>query len=280
MAHVAPWKKKVVEELTNEIKNKRAIGVVRLDNLPALQFNRMRAKLRGIATIKVAKKRLIKLALEKSGKENIQELEKYFDGMIGLILTDENPFRLAKILEKNKSPAPAKAGQIAPRDIVVKAGPTPFAPGPIISELSSIGLVAGVDKGKVAIKQDKVVVKEGEVISEKVASVLTRLGIEPMEIGLDLRAVYEDGVVFYSKTLYVDETKYREDIINAVRDSIALSIGIAYPTEETIKTLIMNAHRDARNLALSQEIFADALAKDLIVLAQRKSEVLKALLEG
>ncbi|MDK2849525.1 MAG: large subunit ribosomal protein [Candidatus Woesearchaeota archaeon] len=280
MAHVAPWKKKVVEELTNEIKNKRAIGVVRLDNLPALQFNRMRAKLRGIATIKVAKKRLIKLALEKSGKENIQELEKYFDGMIGLILTDENPFRLAKILEKNKSPAPAKAGQIAPRDIVVKAGPTPFAPGPIISELSSIGLVAGVDKGKVAIKQDKVVVKEGEVISEKVASVLTRLGIEPMEIGLDLRAVYEDGVVFDSKTLYVDETKYREDIINAVRDSIALSIGIAYPTEETIKTLIMNAHRDARNLALSQEIFADALAKDLIVLAQRKSEVLKALLEG
>jgi len=280
MTHVAPWKKKLVKELSDEIKRRRAIGIVRLDNLPALQFNRMRAKLKGIATIKVAKKRLIKLALNQSGKENIQELENYFDGMIGLILTDENPFRLAKILEENKSPAPAKAGQIAPKDVSVNAGPTPFAPGPIISELSSIGLVAGVEKGKVVIKKDKVVVKEGEVISENVASVLTRLGIEPMEIGLDLRAVYEDGIVFDSKTLYVDESKYYADFVSAVRDSVALSIGVAYPTEETIKQIIINAQGDARNLILSQEIFADALIKDLIILAQRKSDVLKALLEG
>ncbi len=280
MTHVAPWKKKLVKELSDEIKRRRAIGIVRLDNLPALQFNRMRAKLKGIATIKVAKKRLIKLALNQSGKENIQELENYFDGMIGLILTDENPFRLAKILEENKSPAPAKAGQIAPKDVSVNAGPTPFAPGPIISELSSIGLVAGVEKGKVVIKKDKVVVKEGEVISENVASVLTRLGIEPMEIGLDLRAVYEDGIVFDSKTLYVDESKYYADFVSAVRDSVALSIGVAYPTEETIKQIIINAQGGARNLILSQEIFADALIKDLIILAQRKSDVLKALLEG
>ena len=130
------------------------------------------------------------------------------------------------------------------------------------------------------IKQDKVVVKEGEVINERVASVLTRLGIEPMEIGLDLRAVYEDGVVFDSKTLYVDETEYYNNLVSAARDSISLSIGIAYPTKETVKQIIINAERDARNLSLSQEIFADSLVKDFIVLAQRKSNVLKALLEG
>ncbi|MBI2112759.1 50S ribosomal protein L10, partial [Candidatus Woesearchaeota archaeon] len=36
------------------------------------------------------------------------------------------------MLEKNKSNAPAKPGQVAPKDITVKAGATSFAPGPII----------------------------------------------------------------------------------------------------------------------------------------------------
>src|SRR3989338_2085586 len=114
--------------------------------------------------------------------------------MPALLLKKENPFSLYKILKKSKSSASAKAGQIAPRDIIVPAGPTPFTPGPVISEFAALGIKAGVEGGKVAVKQDTTACKEGKPINAPLASMLARLGIEPMEIGLNLVAVFENGV--------------------------------------------------------------------------------------
>src|SRR3989338_1052307 len=113
--------------------------------------------------------------------------------MPALLLKKENPFSLYKILKKSKSSASAKAGQIAPRDLIVPAGPTPFTPGPVISELAAVGIKAGVEGGKVAVKVDSMIAKKGETIKPAVASMLTRLSILPMEIGLNLTAVYENG---------------------------------------------------------------------------------------
>ncbi len=276
MTHIAEWKKRTVEELEKLMEEYPIIGIVRIDNLPALQMNRLREILRGKVIIKVAKKRLIKRALEniKDKKKNIEGLLNYLDGMVGLIFTKENPFKLAKIIEKNKSNAPARPGQIAPKDIVIKAGKTSFAPGPIISELSSIGLKVGVEGGKVAIKEDKVVVKEGEVINEKVASVLSRLGIEPMEIGLDLRAVYENGNVFDAKVLFINEEEYINNIKEAYSNAFFLSVGICYPTSENIKLLLSKAYNDARNIVIYQEIFVPDLIKELILKAYNSAYAL------
>jgi len=277
MAHVSEAKKATVEELKKTMGSYNVIGIVRIDSLPALQFNRMRKLLRGSVVITVCKKRLIKIALEQSGKKGAEKLNEYLDGMIGLVATNDNPFKLAKVLDKNKSPAPAKPGQKAPKDIVIKAMVTPFAPGPVISELGSIGLKTGVDKGKVAIKEDAVVVKKGEAISEKVASVLTRLGIEPMEVGLDLKAVYENGVIYDHSILAVDEKEYINSLIAAHRDAFMLSLGITYPTEENISLLISGAVRDARSLSISRELFTGETLKELIVLAERRASALQGL---
>ena len=142
MAHVAEYKKRIVQEIIDLANQYPIIGLVNMENLPAPQLQKMRAQLRDKIKFAMTKKRLIKLALEqaKNSKKGIEKLEDYFTGMPALIFTKENPFRLYNMLKKNNSPAPAKAGQIAPRDIIVPAGPTSFAPGPIIGELGQIGL--------------------------------------------------------------------------------------------------------------------------------------------
>lgn len=279
MAHVAKWKKEIVNELINFINKYNVIGIVKINDMPTLQFNRLRSILKDNVVIKVAKKNLIKAAIQESKKPNLENLLDYFDGMIGIIFTNENPFKLANILQKNKSPAPAKAGQIAPKDIVVKEGLTSFVPGPIINELSRVGIKAGVDKGKVKIMSDSIVAKEGDVITPELASVLSRLDIEPMEIGLDLRAVYEDGIIYDSKILNIDPSNYINQIKDAYKDAYALSLGIAYPTKENIKDLIKNAFNDAKNLSISREIYADQLTKDFIILAYRRANALKGLIQ-
>ena len=62
---------------------------------------------------------------------------------------------------------------------MIHAGPTSFAPGPIISELAAVGIKTKVEGGKLAVIQDTVIVREGQVISQKVSETLKRLDIRP-----------------------------------------------------------------------------------------------------
>ncbi|MBI2653039.1 50S ribosomal protein L10, partial [Candidatus Woesearchaeota archaeon] len=186
-----------------------------------------------------------------------------------------NPFRLSKTLQKSKSPSPAKAGQTAPRDIVVNKGATSFAPGPIIGELALAGIKAGVEGGKVAIKEDTVIVKAGEKIKPKVAEILTRLGIQPMEVGLDLVAVYENGLVYTKDILSIDEAEYKNRLTNASRWAFNLANYVSYPTKETIRLLIGNAYNDAKALGIAQKIFDAGIVDVLLAKAQQQMLSLK-----
>ena len=276
-AHVADYKKEIVNELIKLISEYPIIGIVNMENLPAPQLQVMRAQLRGSFFITMTKKRLIKLAFEqtKSKKKNLEELEKYLGGMPALIFTKENPFRLSKTLQKSKSPAPAKAGQTAPRDIMVNKGATSFAPGPIIGELAMAGIKSGVEGGKVAIKEDSVVVHAGEKIKPKVAEILTRLGIQPMEVGLDLVAVYENGLIYGRDVLSVDEKEYKNRLANASRWAFNLANYISYPTKETIRLLIGRAHNDAKAIGVAQNIFDKGIIDVLLGKAQQQMLSLK-----
>lgn len=265
-AHVAPYKKEIVSKLANLISEYPIIGVVNMENLPAPQLQAMRAQLRGSFFITMTKRRLIKIAFEqtKQSKKGIEKLEQYLVGEPALIFTKENPFKLSKTLQKSKSPAPAKAGQTAPRDIIVNKGATSFAPGPIIGELAMAGIKAGVEAGKVAIKEDAVVVKGGEKIKPKVAEILTRLGIQPMEVGLDLVAVYESGLIYGKDILSVDEKEYKDMLTKASRWAFNLANYVSYPTKETIRLLVGKAYNDAKALGIAQKIF-DAEIIDVLL---------------
>ncbi|MBI3026922.1 50S ribosomal protein L10 [Candidatus Woesearchaeota archaeon] len=276
-AHVAEYKKEIVGSLVNLINEYPIIAVVNMENLPAPQLQAMRAQLRSSFKITMTKRRFMNLAIEqtKSKKEGIEKLEVHLGGMPALIFTKENPFKLSKTLQKNKSPAPAKPGQTAPRDIAVSKGPTSFAPGPIIGELALAGIKAGVESGKVAIKEDTVVVKAGEKIKPKVAEILTRLGIQPMEVGLELVAVYERGLIYTKDVLSIDETEYKNRLSNASRWAFNLAVNSAYPTKETISVLIGKANNDAKNLGISQNIFDKGIIELLLGKAQQQMISLK-----
>jgi large subunit ribosomal protein L10 len=276
IAHVPERKKKLVSDLAALMDQYNIIGVVNMENLPAKQLKNMRAQLREKVVLIMAKKRLIRLAVEKSKKENIKEMEKHIKGMPALLFTNDNPFSLFKLLKKNKSNAPIKPGQKAPREIIVHAGATNFAPGPIIGELGSLRIKAGIEGGKVAIKEDKVVAKEGDVVDSKLAGLLTRLGIEPMEIGLNLVAVYENGGILTSNVLDIDEEAFKNNLMTAASQAYNLAIFIALPLKDTIKTLLSKAHTEAYALAKEANIITSETIKEKLAQAEAEMNALKA----
>ncbi|MDP6642005.1 MAG: 50S ribosomal protein L10 [Candidatus Nanoarchaeia archaeon] len=269
-------KLKEVEEIKNLANKYSVLGLVDMTNLPSLQLQRMRQQLRNTLYLKMAKKRLIRIALNQlKDKENIKEFNDKLKGEAALIFTNENPFKLAKLLGKEKSSAPAKAGQEAPNDIIIPAGPTNFTPGPVIGELGQLGIKTEVKDGKIAIKEDKLLVKEGEVIDKKAAEILSRLGVEPMQVGLNLIAAYEKGIIYLKDILSVDEESYVNNLKQLGLDSFNLAMHIGYTTKDTINQLIQKAFRDSNSLAESKDIVTSESIKKELSKVDKEAEVLK-----
>ena len=264
--HIAEFKKEEINRLKNIIQKYKVIAVADMTGMPSVQLQKLRSSVKDSVLITMSKGRLIKIVFDElqSKIKGLDELKKQVRGMPALLLTNDSPFKLAKVLKKSKSSAPAKGGQIAPNDITVPAGPTPFPPGPIMGELGQIGIKATVVDGKVAVKDDTLVVKEGQLISQQVANLLTRLGIEPMEIGINLLAACENGVIFGKDVLNVDEASYLNNLKLAALSSFNLAFSIAYPTKDNIKLLIKKAFLDSDGLANSKKILtSESVKKDI-----------------
>lgn len=265
--HVPQWKIEEVEEIKKLIQSYSLFGIVSVSGIPAKQLQVMRRELKDIAVLKVSRNTLVTRALDESG-ELAQDMKDYVDAQIGLIFTNENPFKIYKILEKSKSPSPIKPGAVAPKDIVVEEGPTGFPPGPIIGDLQAVGIPAAIDSGKVGVKETTTVAKEGEVVSQKLAAMLNRLEIFPDEVGLDLKVVAYDGSIFVSDQLAIDIDQYFFDFTTAAQQAFNLSVNAAYPTTANITTLISKGVSEARNLGVNATIMEPQLMDTFLSKAQ------------
>ena len=272
----AQWKLKEVEELKKLISSHQVVGIVGIRGIPAPQMQEMRARLRGKAILRVSKNSLIERALE----NGTSKLKEFIEGETGIIVSNMNPFKLYKEIEKMRMKAPAKGGEIAPEDIVVKKGDTPFKPGPIVGELQKAGIPAAIREGKVVIEKDVVLVKKGERISPDIAKVLNRLDIKPIEIGLKVYALFEDGVIYTPDILAIDVEKVKRDFEEASKRALILAIEIAYPTKETIEAILQKAYRNAYMLALESNIYTKETIEEFIRRAYLQAKALEEKIGG
>lgn len=237
-------KVKEVEELRKTIDSYPIIGILDMFKLPSRQLQEIQKKIRGKALIKMTKKSLLKLAIKNSTKQKIQELEKTIPQQPAIVFTELEPFKFYVTVDKMKSPAAAKEGDVAPSDISVSAGPTSLLPGPAISELTKAGIPAGVEEGKIAVKKDVVVARKGERISKDLAGALRKLNIEPMEVGLNIVAIYENGMI-YGKEALDFVNIFPEKLKEGFSQALNLSVAICYPTKDNIKFLLAKAFNSA-----------------------------------
>lgn len=240
---------KKVEEMSNLIKNKKTILLASIKNLPAAQLQEISKKLRGKSIIKIPKKSLFFRAIDKSNVEKTQELKKYFKNDVAILFSDVDSFELAGELFRNKSPAKAKPGQEAPEDIEVQAGPTDLMPGPAISELGAVGIPVQIEKGKITIREPKVIVKAGEKISQAAADIMSKLDIKPFSVGLIPLSSLDNE----TKTIYLEIKINPEETISELKTSfgksLAFAVEISYASSDTVKFLLSKAGSYEKALA-------------------------------
>ncbi|MHA1687682.1 MAG: 50S ribosomal protein L10 [Candidatus Heimdallarchaeaceae archaeon] len=249
-------KREVVERLKRELLKYPIIGLVKIDNIGARVVQKMRSELRKDAKIVMAKNTLMKIAVNEV-KDKIQGIEKineYIEGPCAFLLTHTNPFKLATYMDKNKVPAPAKAGQVAPNDVVIPPMNTGIPPGPVISELQSLGLKTRIEGGQIRIAEEAVVTKTGERVNRTVALLLRRLGIDPFQAGLRMVVAFENGEIIPGESLVLDYDEYIEKLQQAYGKAINLSVNAVIPTATSISLIITKAFQQSVNLAVNATI--------------------------
>ena len=273
-------KARAVSEIEGLIQKHKVIALADLQKVRAAQLQELRKKLKTDAYVRVIKNTLMKRAVASAeGKPNLQQLEDHLAGSTIYLFTDLNPFKLVLLLERSRVRTTAKAGDVAAFDVVVPAGNTGQPPGPIISQLGAVGLKTRIESGSVWVNKDTVVAKEGEVIPEALAAVLSKLGIKAVEAGLSLKAVYDDGNLFAQDQLRIDLDKTRSDLEAAYRAALYLSINSAYPTTENVTMLLQKAYQEAYRLSINEDIPTRETIADIIRKAHMHMTSLKSRLE-
>ncbi len=266
-----------VNELAELISKYKTVGILNMYKTPARALQKIRNELFEKAVIRTAKKSTILFALEKANKTYLKE---FVTNYPALILTNEDPFKLYRFLERNKTPAPAKSGDTAIIDIEVKAGPTDLAPGPAISTLTKVGIPAKVEGGKIAVMRDKIVLKTGEKVSEDLASALQLLKMEPMEIGLTVFVMSEHESVYKKEQLYLDENKILNEIMLATNYAFNLSINSGYPTKDTISLMLAKAFANAKTLGIEANLLEPGIIESVLAKAKAQAEILSKKIGG
>ncbi|WP_339103960.1 50S ribosomal protein L10 [Haloterrigena salinisoli] len=267
------WKREEVDELQEIIESYDSVGIVGITGIPSKQLQDMRRDLHGTAELRVSRNTLQVRALEQSGLDDLVE---HVEGQVGIVGTNDNPFTLYKELEASKTPAPINEGEVAPNDIVIPEGDTGVDPGPFVGELQSIGANARIEEGSIQVMEDSTVLEAGGEVSADLANVLNELGIEPKEVGLDLRAVVADGVLFDPEDLDIDVEAYESDVSTAAARARNLAINASFPTASTAPTLIAKATGEAKSLGLQAAIEDEELMPDLVSKADAQLRALAA----
>jgi len=272
------WKKGIVERLKEYFRRYPVVAAAELSKARSAMLHEIRRRLRNQVEITVIKKSLARKAAEELGEER-PNLTRFIDSIKGgalLLFTGMDPFKLSLLVQRNKVRVEARGGDVAESDIVVPAGNTGIPPGPVISEFSALKIPTKIDSGTIWITMDTVAARKGEVISPKLASLLSRLGVKPVETGLSLISAYSDGTVIAGEDLKLDLGEYRRRIIEAASNALNLAVNANIPTRESLPFIIARAYLEARRIAVEAEYPDKEIIRESIISAHLKALKLSA----
>ncbi|HXU96218.1 MAG TPA: 50S ribosomal protein L10 [Candidatus Nitrosotalea sp.] len=276
-----PQKKMQMYQQIQELPNKyKVIALVRMEKVRSSQLLPLRKKFRGEVEIVSIKDKVAQKSLSTLKIPGIEKLAEKLVGQCVLMFTNMSPIKLNILLGKNKIMMAARGGDKASIDVVIKAGNTGITPGPILTDFKESGVSTKIDQGTIWITKDSVAAKKGDIITTKLATLLSKLDVKPVEAGIVLNSALEDKVVYNQDELTVDVEKYRTAFAQAHQEALALSIEIGYVTKENVNIILSRAAQQARSLAIESGFLTDDTKESTIQRAHGQAKSLSGKLKN
>merc|ERR1712042_173796 len=160
---------------------------------------------------------------------DLERLLPHIKQNVGFVFTNEELVDIRDLLLANKVKAPARAGAIAPLDVIVPAQNTGMGPEKT-SFFQALSIPTKITKGTIEIIQDVPLIKAEDKVGMSEATLLNMLNISPFTYGLVVQKVYEAGSVFSPEILDITDEDLKARFMQGVATVAAVSLSINYPT--------------------------------------------------
>jgi large subunit ribosomal protein L10 len=261
-------KQSLYQQMMELPKSYSVIALSKVNKVRATQLMMIRKKFHKDIVIKVIKNRVTQRAFEKiADVKGIQELSSQLEGQCALMFTNISPFKLNLIFEQNKVFLAAKGGDITKTEITIPAGDTGITPGPVLSEFKEANVPTKIDQGTIWVSKDTIVARPDDVISTKLASLLSKMNIKPIEAGIVVNYALADNLIFTEKDLRINLDELKNDLSRSYNESIALAVESSYFTKESMGHLLSKASRHAQSLAIESNYLTKETAGQIISLS-------------
>ena len=268
-----PQKKAQMYQQMQELPKKYSVmALVRMEKVRASQLLPLRKKLLGEVEIVSIKDKIAKKAFEKLDVPGAEKMKEMLTGQCVFMFTNMSPFKLNVLLGKNKVLLAARGGNIASIDVVVPPKNTGIAPGPMLTEFKDNKIPTKIDQGTIWILKETTPVKKGEVISTKLAALLGKLDIKPIEARIVLNSALSESILFSEEELVVDVDAFRDKIAQANQDALALATEIAYVTEDNIAQILAKASQAGISLSVEAAYVTDETKEQILQKAHSQAK--------
>merc|ERR1711983_718537 len=226
-----------------------------MGNVGSKQMQEIRIALRGKAVVLMGKNTMMRKVIRGQIEKNpdLEKLLPHIKMNVGFVFTNEELTTVRDLLLSNKKAAPAKAGALAPVDVVVPAQNTGMGPEKT-SFFQALAIPTKITKGTIEIIKDVDIIKAGDRVGMSEATLLNMLKISPFSYGLVISKVYDSGSVFDPEILDITDADLLAKFSSGVRNVAALSLAINYPTLASVPHSIVNGMKNLLAIAAATEI--------------------------
>jgi len=250
----ADRKKVYWTRLVSLLEEYTKVLIVAADNVGSNHMQKIRQAMRGSAVLLMGKNTMIRKAIRDHLEKTpaLEGLLPHVRGNIGLVFTNGDLADVRTKLTELKVQASAKAGSIAPIDVVVPAGNTNMEPTKT-SFFQALSIPTKINRGTIEIINDIHLLTIGAKVSLSQAALLQMLGIKPFQYGLKVMTVYDNGAVYPAAVLDLTDDDILKKFFTGVNNVAAVSLQIGYPTVVSLPHSIMNGYKHLLAISIATD---------------------------
>jgi large subunit ribosomal protein LP0 len=225
-------------------------------------MHQIRVALRGKGIVVMGKNTMVRRALRSilSEQPQFERLLPHVRGNIGFVFTSDDLKDIRDLIIENKVAAPARAGALAPRNVIVPAGNTGMEPGKT-SFFQALGIPTKIARGTIEIVSDVQVVTAGTRVGPSEAALLNMLNISPFTYGMTVIQIFDSGNVFTPDVLDVSDTELIDRFLSGIKTIAAISLALSYPTLVSVSHSLVNAYKNLLAVSLATDYTFEGSAK-------------------
>lgn len=249
------WKANYFLKITELLDEYPRCFLVCVDNVGSKQMQQIRIALRGHAEVLMGKNTMMRKAIRTHLEANpaLEKLLPHLKGNVGFVFTKGDLTDVRTVIQENRVAAPAKAGAIAPLDVIVTARNTGLGPEKT-SFFQALSIPTKIARGSIEILNDVKLIKVGDKVGASEATLLNMLKISPFTYGLSIEQVYDSGTVFEPAMLDITSDDLRARFMTGVTNVASISLAIGYPTVASVPHSVINGFKNLLAIAAATDI--------------------------